>query len=132
MKMDNEHWVPLSHQALALLREIRTITSDSPLIFPSSLSARRPLSKGTLLNALKRIGYRGRQTAHGFRATFQTCCKEQRIALDVFDLEAIEIQLAHKRPNDSLGYDRAKLLDERRALMQRWADYLDALRSSSS
>ncbi len=129
------HIVPLSQQAVAILRELRKITGKAPTamnvphyVFPNWRTRHRPMSENAITAALRSLGYSGDQmTAHGFRATARTLLAELGWAP-----ETIERQLAH-RPGGSLGeaYDRAQFLDERRKMMQAWADYLDRLKSES-
>ncbi len=127
------HIVPLSRQAVAILRELRQLTGpgsaqkpDAPqYVFPSARTRDRPMSENAVTAALRSLGYTGDQmTAHGFRATARTLLAELG-----WPPEAIERQLAH-RPAGSLGaaYDRAQFLDERRKMMQSWADHLDQLK----
>lgn len=134
MKMRQAHIVPLSTQAVDILRELYPLTGDgipskpcSPrYLFPGARSHTRPMSNNTVNAALRRIGYTGDQmTAHGFRATARTLLAELGWMPD-----AIERQLAHKASGPlGAAYDRAQFLVERRKMMQAWADYLDALRS---
>jgi integrase len=125
MKMREQHFVPLSRQAVAVLRELEPITGRVRYAFPSPRSSERPLSENALTAALRRMGYTGEQmTWHGFRAMASTLLNERGFAPDV-----IELQLAHRERNEvRAAYNRAQRLDERRAMMQRWADYLDELR----
>lgn len=133
MKMRQAHIVPLSRQAVAILRELHPLTGngiptkpDAPrYLFPGARSRTRPMSNNTVNAALRRIGYTSDQmTAHGFRATARTLLAELGWKPD-----AIERQLAHKASGPlGAAYDRAQFLDERRKMMQAWADYLDKLR----
>jgi integrase len=125
MKMREQHFVPRSRQAVAVLRELEPITGRARYAFPSPRSSERPLSENALTAALRRMGYTGEQmTWHGFRAMASTLLNERGFAPDV-----IELQLAHRERNEvRAAYNRAQRLDERRAMMQRWADYLDELR----
>jgi integrase len=120
----NDHIVPLSKQALAILEEQRKETEllNTDFVFPSQINLRKPMSDGTVVNALKKLGFRGRMTAHGFRALARTTIREE---LD-YPPDVIEAQLAHK-PMGALGaaYDRAKFINKRREMMQDWADYID-------
>lgn len=125
------HLVPLSSQALALLREMQPLSSHrSPYVFPSLLSAQRPMSDNAMRNALRRMGYTNEeQTAHGFRAMARTLIAERLpgIAADV-----VEAQLAHGKTGPlGMAYDRAEFMDQRRQTMQAWADYLDRLREGA-
>lgn len=133
MKMRNTHIVPLSSQAVAILRDLQPLTGgiiagkpDAPrYVFPGARSRTRPMSNNTVNASLRRIGYTGEQmTAHGFRATARTLLAELGWLPD-----AIERQLAHKASGPlGAAYDRAQFLAERRKMMQAWADYLDSLR----
>lgn len=123
-KTDFHHIVPLSTQALAILEEIRSLTGSGQYVFPSSRGDGRPMSDNTIRSALQSLGYDSDvMTAHGFRTTASTLLNEQGWSPD-----AIERQLAHA-PRDSVraAYNRAQYLDERRRMMQSWADYLDGL-----
>jgi integrase len=124
MKMRDAHIVPLSRQAVALLREVQPINRGR-LLFPSLRTAARPISENTLNAALRRLGFRSTEmTSHGFRTMASTLLNEQGFAPDV-----IELQLAHKERNKVRdAYNRATKLPERRKMMQAWADYLDRLR----
>lgn len=131
MKERLPHLVPLSRQAVTVLRDVHRISGpgpdhegDPPLVFPSRLGRRSPLSENTLNNALRRLGYgQHEQSAHGFRTTASTLLHEAG-----WDSEVIECQLAHKDPNTVRAvYNRARHLEQRRQMMQVWADYLDRL-----
>jgi integrase len=128
MKMREAHIVPLASQAVAILREILPLTGRWHYVFPSSRTARRPMSENTVNAALRRLGYaKGEVTGHGFRATASTLLHEQGWAPDV-----IERQLAHaERSKVRAAYNRAEHLPERRRMMQAWADYLYALRDGA-
>jgi integrase len=128
MKMREEHVVPLSTQAVAAMRELQAFTGRAPLLFPGRSNAHKPVSENTLLFALYRLGYHGRATGHGFRALASTTLNEQGWQPDV-----IERQLAHAERNKvRAAYNRAQYMDERRKMMQAWADYLDALRTGAN
>jgi integrase len=129
MKMREEHIVPLSAQALAILKELIPITGNSRYLFPSLNSGARPMSENTINSALRRLGYtKEEMTGHGFRSMASTCLNEQGWNPDV-----IELQLAHAERNRvRAAYNRAQRLPERQKMMQGWADYLDGLRSSSN
>ncbi len=126
MKMRAEHIVPLSTQTLALLSELEPLSGYSRFILPGR-NAAKTLSNGAMLMALKRLGYRGKMTGHGFRAVASTVLNEQGFRSDV-----IERQLAHCERNAVRGaYNRAEYLKERKRMMQWWADYLDSVASGS-
>lgn len=129
MKMKNPHIVPLSPQALTILRELHQITGKGTYLFPSSRSTARPISNNTLNAALRRLGYDGTEfVSHGWRAIFRTLADE--VLQERIDI--IEAQLAHQ-VSDALGraYNRTSFLKERRALMNRWGSYLDGLKNAS-
>jgi integrase len=128
MKMDVSHYVPLSRQALQILVEIRALTGSSRWVFPNERNSQKPMSENTMLYALYRLGYHGRATVHGFRASASTILNE----VLAFDKDVVERQLAHKEPNKiRAAYNRAEYLAERREMMQRWADYIDDIASRS-
>jgi integrase len=128
MKSGGEHIVPLSRQALAVLEEIREISGGREHIFPNEHQPLKPMSENTILFALYRMGYRGRATGHGFRATASTILHEMGFRSDV-----IERQLAHADPDKvRAAYNRAKFLPERRKMMQAWADLLGQLAKPDS
>ncbi len=129
MKMRVAHTVPLSEQAIAILREIQPLTGEGRYVFPSVRDPNRPLSENTVRSALRNLGYDNEtQTPHGFRATARTLLDE----VLGFRPDYIEHQLAHevKDPNGR-AYNRTAHLPERRKMMQAWADYLDALRADT-
>ena len=121
--MTNHH-VCLSRQALALLRELHAITGGRKYLFPNQRDPKKPMSNTTLLVTLERMGYKGRMTGHGFRALAMSTIKE-RLG---YRHEVVDRQLAHA-PKDKVAsaYDRAKFLDERKVMMQAWADYVDSV-----
>ncbi len=127
MKMRTPHVVPLSRQALEVLEQLKRITGGNKYLFPNQAKPHAPMSENTVLFALYRMGYHSRATAHGFRATASTILNEQGWKPD-----AIERQLAHKERNRvRAAYHRSEYLDERRKMMQAWADYLDALKAGA-
>jgi integrase len=125
MKMRDPHVVPLARQAVELLRELRTV-SPGRLLFPSLRTAARPMSENTVNAALRRLGYDGEtQTGHGFRTIASTMLNEMGWHPDL-----IELQLSHQERNKvRAAYNRAQRLEERRKMMQAWADHLDTLRA---
>ena len=126
MKMKAAHLVPLSRQAAGILRELQRLTGGGRYVFPCVRTASRPLSENTVTAALRRLGYAGDEmTAHGFRSMAATRLNEMGWRSD-----AIERQLAHAESNKvrEAYTHAAQYLDERRAMMQAWADELDALR----
>lgn len=125
-KTKTAHVVPLSTQAVGLLRELYPITKRSAFVFPSMRGADRPMSENTINVALRTMGYDGKtMTGHGFRAMARTVLDE----VLGFRPDLIEHQLAHA-VRDPLGraYNRTTHLAERKKMMQAWADYLDGLR----
>lgn len=127
-KMRRAHIVPLARQVLALLAQLDTFTGGGRLLFPTLQDPNRPMSDNTLNAALRRLGYTSEQhTAHGFRTTASTLLNEQG-----FHPDLIELQLAHKERNKTRAtYNKSERLPERRAMMQQWARYLDALREGA-
>lgn len=123
MKMNRDHIVPLSKQAIAILKNQRNETKifNTDWVFPSQIRPRNPMSDGTVNKAIKRLGFGNDMVAHGFRALARTTIREKL----GYDSEIIEKQLAHKT-NNPLGeaYDRTQFLPERVKMMQEWADYL--------
>jgi integrase len=130
MKMREEHIIPLSHQAVAIFEEIRTLTGGGRYVFPSARGADRPMSENTITGALRRLGYSGDEmTAHGFRSMASTRLNEAYL----FHPDAIERQLAHgDRDSVRAAYNRAQYLPERVKMLQWWADYLDGLKNGAT
>jgi integrase len=123
MKMREPHAVPLSLQAVELLLELKTITGGSRWLFPNNRRPKTHMGATTLNRALDRMGYSGKFSAHGFRATASTMLNEMGYRPDV-----IERQLAHKERNAvRAAYNQAQYLAERRDMMQAWADALDSI-----
>lgn len=128
-KTDQEHVVPLSSQAVAILRELHGLTGRGEYVFPSARGKGRPMSENAITAALRSIGVPSEQmSAHGFRAMARTLQDE----VLGFRIDLIEHQLAHT-VRDPLGraYNRTQFLDARRKNMQVWADYLDRLRTGA-
>ena len=122
MKMKTPHIVPLSTQAVNLLRSLHTLTGHSALLFPGERDHEKPMSNNTILGALDRMGYKGRMTGHGFRGIASTLLHEQG-----WPHEHIELQLAHQERNRvSASYNHALYLQPRAKMMQAWSDFLDA------
>ncbi len=120
MKMREEHIVPLSHQALDVIQQISKLTRKYKLMFPGTRKVNRPMSENTLTYAIrKRLGFNA--TAHGFRSTASTVLNESG-----FNCDVIERQLAHSERNKvRAAYNRSLYLNDRKEMMQWWADYLD-------
>ena len=128
-KNPGEHLVPLSTQAAALLRELRTITGDNVhgLLFPGLVPG-KPISENTLNQALRRMGYGpDKIVSHGFRSMASTALNEQSHAPDL-----MQLRLAHRDSSVQAIYNRATRLSERRTMMQSWSNYLDALRAGAN
>ena len=130
MKMREEHIVPLSRQAVALLRELQKQTGSANFLFPNRRRAEACITSTTLNRALERMGFLGKGTigfsAHGFRATASTMLNEAGFRSDL-----IEGQLAHGERNQvRASYNRATYMPERRAMMQAWADMIDEISKS--
>jgi len=122
MKRRKDHLVPLSKQALAILREMKLRTRGSIYVFPSDRRDDRPMSENSILYLIHRIGYKGRMTGHGFRSVGSTWANELGYTPD-----AIERQLAHVPENKVRSiYNRAAYLPERQAMLQAWADWFDS------
>lgn len=124
------HLVPLSTQAVAILRELQALTGRGRYVFPNPRDPKRAMSNNAILASLRRMGFgTDEMTGHGFRATARTLLDE----VLGFRPDIIEHQLAHAvRDPNGRAYNRTTHLDERRKMMQAWADYLDALRDDTS
>jgi integrase len=120
MKIRSAHIVPLSTQALEVIRQLRELNGNWQLVFPSRTNARKPISENTVLYALYRLGYYSRMTGHGFRGLASTILDENG-----FNSDWIERQLAHTEQNSvRAAYNHAQYLTERKRMMQWWGDYL--------
>ena len=130
-KTNTEHLVPLSSQAVVVLRELHALTGRGRYVFPGARTAAVSMSEAAVNAALRRLGYDTRTeiTGHGFRAMARTILHEELHQKP----EVIEHQLAHA-VSDTLGtaYNRTKFLKERKAMMQLWADYLDKLKAGAN
>jgi len=129
MKMKSDHIIPLSSQAIVILKELQPLTGHGKYVLPSTRSFSRCMSDNTINAAFRRMGFDGGTVVgHGFRATARTLLHE---VLQV-NPYVIEAQLAHKVP-DALGraYNRTTHIVERRKMMQKWADYLDGLKDGA-
>lgn len=130
MKARRLHVVPLAPQALAIIEELRPLTAHGQYCFPGLQSPTRPMSENTINAALRRLGYdtQSEQSAHGFRSSFSTMAHGSGL----FRAEVVEVQLAHKHGDATrLAYDRGNFLEERRKLMDWWADRCDAMRQGA-
>lgn len=123
MKMRDPHIVPLSRQALAIVAQLREFNGSERYLFQSIEGRTRgPISNNTMLYALYRMGYKSRMTGHGFRGLAATVLRELG-----FSREVVDVQLAHAERNQvTAAYVHAEYLPERRLMMQKWSDYLDA------
>ena len=121
MKMRSPHIVPLSKQALEVLRLLQILTGNSEWLFPGANDSKKSMSNNTILKALERMGYKGKMTGHGFRGLASTILHEQG-----FNHDHIELQLAHSPRNAvSAAYNHALYLEPRAKMMQDWANYLE-------
>lgn len=129
-KTKTDHLVPLPHQAIEILKEIQPLSGHGEYVFMGGHSPLKPMSESAINAALKRMGYdtKTQITGHGFRAMARTILHER---LNI-DPNIIEHQLAHKVP-DTLGaaYNRTKFIEQRKSMMQVWADYLDKLKAGA-
>lgn len=129
MKMGTPHIVPLSKQAIEVLKTLHIVTGKSVFMFPNQkIRGSNPtMSNNTILKALERMGYKGRMTGHGFRGIASTALHEQG-----FEHKHIELQLAHaERDEISAAYNHALYLQPRTDMMQKWADYLDKIKAGA-
>jgi len=123
MKARRPHVVPLPRQAVAILRQLEEVTGRYTLLFPGQQNIERPMSENTINKALRLIGYEGRQTGHGFRHLLSTELNGRG-----YNRDWIERQLAHGDQDEIRDtYNHATYLDQRREMMQAWADSVDAL-----
>ena len=123
MKMNAPHKVPLSTQAITILEEIKKYTGQHQYLFASEQSSDGVMSEAAMLNVLYDLGYKGKQTVHGFRGLASTILNEQG-----YNPDHIESQLAHKDPNTTRGaYNHAQYLPHRVKIMQDWANHIDEL-----
>jgi integrase len=129
MKMRNEHTIPLSKQAIHILKETQPYTGHRELVFASPIRNAVKMSENTVTSAIKRLGFGDEQTAHGFRHSASTMLHEN-IAEHGSHSLVIEACLAHKDSNQIRAvYNKAEYIAERRKLMQWWADYLDTIKT---
>lgn len=129
MKMGKPHLVPLSRQAIQILKEQQEETGHlkTDWVFPSQIRPKNPMSNNTILFSIGRMGYKGRMTGHGFRALAMSNIKEKL----GYRHEVVDRQLAHAhRSKVDRAYDRAQFWDKRVVMMQKWADYIDSITAS--
>ena len=119
-----DHRIDLPRQAVALLKEQYQYSGHRQHVFPSQRDPKKPMSNGAILMALRRMGYQGKMTGHGFRALAASTLEELG-----FRHEVIDRQLAHKSKDKvQASYFRADFQEERKEMLQAWADYIDTLR----
>lgn len=128
-KKGNAHIVPLAHQAVAILQEVKALTGEGRYVFPSARTSERPMSDNAILAAMRRLGIaKNEMSGHGFRAMARTILDE----VLGFRVDLIEHQLAHAvRDPNGRAYNRTAHLPDRRQMMQAWADYLDKLKAGA-
>ena len=123
MKMEETHIVPLSRQAVEVLRELLILNGNHKYVLPSAVRRTKPISENTLLGTIYRMGYKGKTTVHGFRGTASTALNEAG-----FNKDVIERQLAHAERNRiRAAYNHAEYMQDRIKMMQWWADKVDSL-----
>jgi integrase len=134
---EDKHTIPLPVQAVAIFKNLFPLTGNGKFVF-SSPAVRRgreaPMSNETVTKAIHRMGFAGEMTGHGFRAMASTLLNDMRRQDGgrMWDADAIERQLSHKDSNQiRSAYNRGKYLEERRRMLQHWADYLDTLRDGA-
>jgi integrase len=128
MKTGNDHITPLPSQLIPMLKELQPLAGESPFVFPgASDPMNKHMNRDSLSKVLRENGLRGVAVTHGFRATLRTIARERlRIDSDV-----LEAQLSHTKKGEvQKAYDRTQFLDERHEIIQRWADYIDALKNN--
>lgn len=128
MKMRRDHLVPLSRQVLTILEELKEMNGHREWVFPNQVRPRNHMSNATILRAIDRMGYKDRMCGHGFRALAMTGIKE-RLG---YRHEVVDRQLAHAHRNTIVAaYDRALFIEDRKKMMQEWADFLDDVATRS-
>lgn len=131
MKMRRPHLVPLSRQSVQIFKALAKLSGDKQHVFPNRNHPSKPASKAIILRALGRMGYTGKMTGHGFRSAASTMLNENKTKWNIHR-DVIELQLAHVEKNASrAAYNFAEYLDERRAMMQQWANYLDKIKAGA-
>lgn len=126
MKKRREHIIPLPRQAVALLKELKELSGHSDYLFPSRSNQHKPKSDTVFIMALRRLGYEGRQTPHGFRHIASTLLNNKG-----FDERHIEAALAHVKDGVAGVYNKAQYLNDRKYMMQWYADHLEQLADDS-
>lgn len=125
MKTKQPHLVPLSMQALELFTKLHEMNGNREFVFPNNVNPRKTMSNSTILRGLYQLGYKGKLTGHGFRATAMSAIQEKL----GYRYEVVDRQLAHApKSKVQAAYDRSKFLDDRKEMMQEWADYLNSLK----
>ena len=125
IKGDKEHIVPLSSQAVGLLKDLRSMSGHGELLFTGRNNPAKPISENTMNKAIAKMGYKGLHSSHGSRTVFSTISNES----ELWSVDAIELQLDHKlKDKIRAAYSRGSYLNQRRELMQWYADYLDELK----
>jgi len=128
MKKGRPHAIPFTTQTLALLETIKSITVDSEYVFPSDKTHKKHINKETANTALKRMGFKGRQTSHGLRALASTTLNEQG-----FDVDVIEAALSHvDKDKVRSAYNRTDYLERRKKVMSWWSEHIESASSGSS
>jgi integrase len=123
MKMKRDHVVPLSKQSLRILEEMKNFSVNRDYVFPSQRDPKSHMSNNSILVALRRMGYGGVHTGHGFRALAMTAIMEEL----KYPYDVVDLQLAHVKKSDiEAAYNRTKFIKERTAMMQDWADFLES------
>lgn len=123
MKMKRDHVVPLSKQSLRILEEMKNFSANRDYVFPSQRDPKSHMSNNSILVALRRMGYGGIHTGHGFRALAMTAIMEEL----KYPYDVVDLQLAHVKKSDiEAAYNRTKFIKERTVMMQDWADFLEA------
>jgi integrase len=120
MKMGIEHLVPLSDEVIDMLKELKVHNGKREYVFASPQRPKQPISENAILDLIYRMGYKGRATGHGFRATASTTLNEMG-----YNSDAIERQLAHIEQNKvKAAYNRSEYMKERKLLMRDWSNYI--------
>jgi len=133
----DSHIVPLSKQAVELIRSLKAHSGENRYVFPSMQTEDRPMSENTINASLRRMGFDTEKDhcAHGFRTSASTILNGERHGpngekLRRWSADVIERQLAHEAKGTRAIYNRNDYIEERREMMQDWSDYLDQLRTS--